>query len=68
MQPTTPDEQEVAMDTLIRMTLTNDQSPISSGLADMLGTLPREAGKRVATILIMLAGKAMLMITTGRTC
>ena len=28
-------------------------------LADMLGTLPPEAGKRVATIFVMLAGKAV---------
>jgi len=59
MQPTTPDEQEAAMDTFVRMALTNDQGPLSSSLADMLGTLPREAGKRVGTILIMLAGKAV---------
>ena len=59
MQPTTADEQEAAMETFVTMALTNDQGPMSSGLADMLGTLPREAGKRVATILVMRAGKAV---------
>ena len=59
MQPTTPDEQEAAMDTLVRMALTNDQGPMSFGLADMLSTLPRESGKQVAAVLVMLAGKAV---------
>ena len=59
MNITLPEEQKAALDVIIRMALTNDKSPMTSELGGMLGTLPRDAGRQVATIMIMLAGAAV---------
>ena len=57
--PTTPDQQTAALDVLIRAALTNEEGPLTSDLQRMLGTVQHEAGLRVATVLVMLAGLAV---------
>lgn len=57
MLPPTLDQQAAAMDTLVRMALTDSQ--ISSDLPRMLSTLQGDAPQRVATILVMLAGACL---------
>ena len=53
----TPDQQQAAIDTVVRMALLD--GAITEAVIEQLATLPREAGLRVATIMVMLAGAAV---------
>jgi hypothetical protein len=66
MKSTTPKQQIGAMDVVIRAALTNERGPLTDELRVMLGSLPREAGIRVANIMIMLAGAAVADVVDWR--
>ena len=50
-------QQQAAVDTVVRMALL--EGGITAAVVQQLGSLQREAGLRVATIMIMLAGAAV---------
>jgi hypothetical protein len=59
LKPTTPEDQTQAIAMLIRMALTSEEALMTPTLIAMLESLPLEAGKQVAKIMIMLASKAV---------
>src|SRR5215208_6641350 len=59
LKPTTPEDQTQAIAMLIRMALTSEEALMTPALIAMLESLPLEAGKQVAKIIIMLASKAV---------
>jgi hypothetical protein len=59
LKPTTPEDQTQAIAMLIRMALTSEEALMTPALIAMLESLPLEAGKQVAKIMIMLASKAV---------
>jgi hypothetical protein len=59
LKPTMPEDQTQAIAMLIRMALTSEEALMTPALIAMLESLPIEAGKQVAKIMIMLASKAV---------
>ena len=57
LKPTTPEDQTQAIAVLMRMALTSEEALMTPALIAMLESLPSEAGKQVAKIMIMLASK-----------